>query len=111
MRNFLAIIEIVGAILIGVVTYFVRKDATDALLIGFVLLFAIELLRTRIEVDEFSELALIYGLKGFDNISGNTIYVPRDDILAFWKNCVSRTQNHWKVITYSLYDDMMRHGD
>lgn len=125
MRYLIPILEILGSIGIGIVIYLIRKDGTDALLIGFVVLFAVEILRTRIAiervakqyhsllswfrsiapVDDFAEIALLYGLKGFDHVDGNTIYVTRSEILPFWKNCISRTQNHWKVISYAAHDD------
>jgi hypothetical protein len=118
-------LEITGTVIIGVVVYLLNGDSTLGLLVGFVSLCSIELLKTRLEiskiakqyhslvswlqaiepVDEFSELALIYGLKGFENSQRNTISVQKDDILTFWKNCMSRTQHNWQVISYSRHDE------
>jgi len=118
------IIELLIALSIGAISSFWAKGI-ESFIIGLFSFFVIELVQVRLNIiktngvississylnnlnpcDTFSELFLIYGLRALSKVTKDTVYVERDYIWDFWRDCISRCRNKWSVLTYTKADE------
>lgn len=124
MKHASLIIDVAIAITTGVLTSF-WTSGINSLIIGTISFFSIELIRLRISIEEVlelygfvnqlinalkphdkvSELALIYGLRSLSKLTDGSIWVPKDDIWIFWKDCIGRAENKISIISYGSLED------
>lgn len=58
--------------------------------------------------DAFADLLLLYGLRQRGWLDEETVYVDRDGVLNFWRDCIGRAKNRWSVVTYVAADETWR---
>jgi len=52
-----------------------------------------------------SELSLLYGFKNYSKISDKYIWVPKDVVWDFWKDCISRTEHKFTILSYASNEE------
>jgi len=117
--------DVVIAITIGAITSYWISGSTS-LLIGAISFFSIELIRFKLSTekileqynlinslinllkphDKVSELALLYGLRNLSKPTLESVWVPKDYVRDFWKDCVARAENKFSIISYVSPDEL-----
>lgn len=124
MKFFTFVIEAAVAIVTGVLTSF-WLSGQYAFLVGIATLILLELFNLRYNVtcfnttlertaavikglvnnDSFSQVRLLYGICAKSRVEPHCVRVPREDVLRFWRDCISRAEAHWFVTTYTRADE------
>ena len=124
MNIWVIIIELLIALFIGAISSY-WAEGTKSFIIGLFSFFVMELVQVRFNIiktnkvississylnnlnpnDTFSELFLIYGLRTLSKVTKDTVYVERDYIWDFWRDCISRCRNKWSGLTYTKADE------